>query len=78
MNSGAKALAASETKFDRKAFTILFSVLSLLFGVGLGLAISLVEFTGNSEMYSQLAFSLIPAAVIWTYVLFHYLKRFDD
>ena len=78
MNSGAKALAASETKFDRNAFTILFSVLSLLFGVGIGVAISTVELTGNSEMYAQLAFSLIPAAVIWTYVLFHYLKRFDD
>ncbi|RUO68745.1 hypothetical protein CWI78_07445 [Idiomarina ramblicola] len=76
MNSGTKALAASETKFDRKTFTILFSVLSLLFGVGIGVAISTVELTGNSEMYSQLAFSLIPAVVIWTYVLFHYLKRF--
>jgi len=77
MNSGTKTLAANERKFDRKAFTILFALASLLFGVGIGVAISTVEFTGNSEVYAQLGFSLVPAVVIWAYVLFHYLKRFD-
>lgn len=78
MNSGTKALAANEGKFDRKAFTILFSIVSLVFGVGIGIAISTIELTGNSEMYAQLALSLVPAVIIWAYVLFHYVKRYEQ
>lgn len=76
MNSGAKVFTANEVKFDRKAFTVIFSILSLLFGMGLGLGISMIEFTDGSDMYLQLALSFIPAVFAWSYALFYYLKRF--